>query len=154
MKKMIITPPDGYEVDKEKSTFELIIFKPIKKELPKRWKDLKEINGFYVDVLSKIMNTAETPTEDQNQNVFRTEGQAKAAIALAKLSHLIYIYNDGWTPDYTNGNYGFAIGFFMGKIIKIECQGSSYFLTFKTEALRDEFLLHFEELILEAKPLL
>jgi hypothetical protein len=33
MKQLKITPPKGYEVDKEKSTFETIIFKEIKNKL-------------------------------------------------------------------------------------------------------------------------
>lgn len=31
MKTVKITPPDGYEIDREKSTLEEIVFKPIKK---------------------------------------------------------------------------------------------------------------------------
>lgn len=35
MEKTIeITPPKGYEIDKEKSTFEKIVFKPIEEKLP------------------------------------------------------------------------------------------------------------------------
>ena len=34
-KEFKIEVPDGYEVDKENSTFEKIIFKKVEKELPK-----------------------------------------------------------------------------------------------------------------------
>ena len=37
-KEMKIIPPEGYEVDKENSTFECIKFKPIKSQLPKTWR--------------------------------------------------------------------------------------------------------------------
>lgn len=36
MKQITITPPQGYEVDKEKSTFETIVFKEIEKEIEKK----------------------------------------------------------------------------------------------------------------------
>lgn len=37
MKEVKITPPEGYEIDKEKSTFEEIVFKPIENDFPKSW---------------------------------------------------------------------------------------------------------------------
>ena len=43
-KSIKIDVPKGYEIDKEKSTFERIVFKPIIEEkLPECWEDLKSI---------------------------------------------------------------------------------------------------------------
>ena len=39
MKELKIEVPEGYEVDKEKSTFERIIFKPLESNYPKTWED-------------------------------------------------------------------------------------------------------------------
>lgn len=43
-KELKIQVPEGYEIDKENSTFENIVFK--RKELPKSWEDLGAIRGF------------------------------------------------------------------------------------------------------------
>ena len=44
MEKTIkITPPEGYEVDKEKSTFNEIVFKKLEPNLPMSWEELKEV---------------------------------------------------------------------------------------------------------------
>lgn len=48
-RELKIEVPDGYEIDKEKSTFEKIIFKKVEKELPKSWEELKIISGYYLD---------------------------------------------------------------------------------------------------------
>ena len=37
--EMKIIPPEGYEVDKENSTFECVRFKQIEPHLPKTWKE-------------------------------------------------------------------------------------------------------------------
>ena len=50
MKNLTITPPSGYEIDKEQSTFENIVFKPLKKALPKTWEELKNIAGYCLNI--------------------------------------------------------------------------------------------------------
>ena len=49
-KELKIQVPEGYEIDKEKSTFEKIVFKKVEKELPKSWEDLYEVGGWFVVV--------------------------------------------------------------------------------------------------------
>ena len=54
-REMKIQVPEGYEIDREKSTFESIVFKKVEaKDLPKRWEDLKFIKGFFVNGESEI----------------------------------------------------------------------------------------------------
>jgi hypothetical protein len=153
MKTITITPPDGYIVDKEKSTFEKIVFKPVKKELPKRWEDLDYFKGYYVNLISELVSYEGEPG-DQNQNVFKTEEQAKAAIALAKLSQLMYVYNDGWTPDWNDAENKHVICFQLNSVSFVDFMAKQTFLAFKTPTIRNEFYENFKELILEAKPLL
>nr|DAU65294.1 MAG TPA: hypothetical protein [Caudoviricetes sp.] len=45
-KELKIEVPQGYEIDKENSTFEKIVFKKVEKELPKSWEDLGEIKRY------------------------------------------------------------------------------------------------------------
>lgn len=40
MKTFKIEIPNGFEINKDNSTFENIVFKEIKKELPKTWYEL------------------------------------------------------------------------------------------------------------------
>lgn len=44
-KELKIQAPEGYEIDKENSTFEKIVFKKEERKLPKKWEDLYEGGG-------------------------------------------------------------------------------------------------------------
>ena len=139
MKNLKITAPEGYEIDKENSTFEEIVFKPIKKELPKSWEEFvgKE-KGYFVDCL-----------------IFATKEQAEASLALAKLSQLREVYRDGWKPDWGNGSQKkHCIKFFQDKIDDDSYSLRSHFLSFQSEEVRDLFLENFRDLIEQAKPLM
>lgn len=87
MKKEIkITPPEGYEIDKENSTFECIKFKPI---TSKRFIDdeNKVITGYYINKHSSIV-PCNAYNSNTNYNIFTTEKLAKAALAMARISQI------------------------------------------------------------------
>ena len=87
MKHLKINIPEGYEIDQAQSTFENIVFKPVVVALPKTWEELNKINGYYISGHSRIENLdTSVGCIDINKNLFATEEQAKAAIALAQLS--------------------------------------------------------------------
>jgi len=124
-------------------------------KLPKTWEELGRINGHYIDGDSFGWMVADIKTSRHNKNIFRTKEQAKASIALAQLSQLMFVYNEGWQPNwkdpYENKR---CIAFRENHInilitIKTQC-----FLAFKTPKIRDKFLENFEDLIWQAKPLL
>ena len=154
-KEFKIQVPEGYKIDKEKSTFEKIVFKKVEKELPKSWDDLEIISGFYVDSLSRVIKTSgEIYTEENHKNTFPTKEEAEACIALAQLCQLRDFYNDGWKPDYKDDNVKYLLYYWGDTITKSHTTGASNLLIFKTEKLRDKFLENFEDLIKIAKPLL
>ena len=154
MKELKIEAPDGYEVDKEASTFEKIVFKK-KKGLPKRWEDLRGVDGYYVDGYSEIGKIENFTTKfSYDKNVFSTKEEAEAALALSQLSQLKKAYNGDWKPDWTDGKQKYCITFMNTIIVFRSALGDSYFLAFKTEELRYEFLENFRDLIETAKPLL
>lgn len=154
MNTLKINVPEGFEIDKDKSTFEEIVFKPIKTRLPKRWEDLGVIRGYYVDLNSSVILADATP-HDANRNIFATKEQAKAAIALAQLSQLREVYRQGWVPDWNTEDSKYVIESFKGKISTEKYSSfSSSFLSFQSEQVRDEFLRNFKDLIEEASPLL
>ena len=88
MKKEInIVAPEGFEIDKEHSTFECIKFKPIEQ---KRWRDNEDaiLSGYYIDNHS-IISVYRGSNMPSNYNVFATEKQAKSAIAMARISQIM-----------------------------------------------------------------
>lgn len=155
MKHLKISIPEGYEIDRVQSTFENIVFKPTVISLPKTWEELNEIEGYFVNSGSTaIVATRKTEIVLSNRNIFATDEQAQASIALAQLSQLMKVYNDGWVPDWNDDNYKYNIEYYMDKSI-IETRSSySSFLTFKTVELAKLFLENFKDLITIAKPLL
>lgn len=98
-KELKIEIPQGYEIDKEKSTFENIVFKKVERELPKRWEELPFVDGWFVDAKCRIVETENLTAQEHNKNTFPTKEEAKACIALAQLCQLRNIYNDGWKPN-------------------------------------------------------
>lgn len=154
MNTLKINVPEGFEIDKDKSTFEEIVFKPIKKELPKTWEDLKNIEGYYVSDDSDL-EPADIYCSDRNRNIFVTEEQAQAAIALAQLSQLREVYRQGWVPDWNNSNQQkFCIIKMSGHLDRSLLWSSAHFLCFQSIEIRDQFLKNFKDLIEEASPLL
>jgi hypothetical protein len=123
------------------------------KKLPKTWGMLPKIVGFYVSNDS-VCKYSDSTTIDQNKNTFALKEQAVASIAMAQLSQLMHVYNEGWIPEWNNKVNKFTIAFINDEI---ECdfyQTKRHFLAFKSKELRDEFLANFKDLIHVAKPLL
>jgi len=124
---------------------ELQFEEPSMTPLPKAWEELKEVKGWYVSDCSEIEDVRDDASTDM-ENTFKTEVQAKSAIAKAKLSQVMAVYNDG---------LGALIGMMITNkhIIKRTCDiivSDTYrsiysFLAFKTKKLRNEFLENFEE---------
>ena len=101
MKELKIEAPQGYEVDKENSTFERIVFK--KKQEIKTWDDLckaeKRLEGFYVSDHRNIYDISLPKVSDWNRGVFLTKKQAKSARAAAIISQLMPYYGGAITDE-------------------------------------------------------
>lgn len=153
-KEFKIEVPDGYEVDKENSTFEKIVFKKVERELPKSWEDLKILNGYYVKDSSKVDIFKSYTTDEYNKNVFPTKEEAEACLALAQLCQLRDRYNDGWKPCWNTDTMKHCIYVSKGEIRSGHQFENSRILTFEKIEIRDKFLENFKDLIEIAKPLL
>lgn len=154
MKQLKIVAPEGYEIDREKSTFQNIIFKK-KDSLPERWEDLKSISGYYVNSFCAIRHLSSPETCLSNRNIFATKEQTEASIAMAQLSQLMQVYNGSWEPDWRNAQETKYTICFKEELIEInKAWIFREFLSFKEEEIRDKFLENFEDLILKARPLL
>lgn len=102
MEEMKIVPPEGYEVDKENSTFEKIVFKKVKEKLTYEKiaeKLFQYENHYYIDSNGKIKKTL---SGWYCPNAAPTEHQLERLLALNKLMNVAYYLNDGWEPDWKN----------------------------------------------------
>lgn len=154
-KEFKIQVPEGYEIDRENSTFEKIVFKKVEKELPKSWEDLYEVEGWFVDFHSDVVASGSMRTGDSVKNRFPTKEEAEACVALAQLCQLRDRYNDDWKPNWNiSSPVKWCIDIDGDKIIKNTYYSINRLLAFKTQELRDKFLKNFKDLIEIAKPLL
>ena len=157
MKDLKITAPKGYEIDKDNSTFENIVFKKLN-ELPKTWENLKQINGFYTTTMSLINVVLRTVIPNRSnptgRNVFKTEEQARASLALAQLSQLRDVYRAGWVPNWNSLDLKYGIYFTnKGANVHRMCN-SNEFISFQDRETAELFLENFRDLIEQAKPLM
>lgn len=146
-KELKIIPPIGYEIDRQKSTFEKIIFKKIP-ESPKTWEDycslMKGKTVYYTNC-----NTITVSGFSDAHDKFVTKERAEQFIALGKLLQL----RDYWVK---RSEFKDAIGIFTlsgGVIITHECDINDYALTFQTQEMADKFINCFRDLIKQASPL-
>lgn len=148
-KELKIIPPIGYEIDRQKSTFEKIIFKKIP-ENPKTWEEYCELTK------GNTSNYANATTlmvcKDQFNgayNEFTTKERAEQFIALGKLLQL----RDYWVK---RSKFKDAIGVFTlsnGVIVTNGCDINDFALTFPTQEMADKFITCFRDLIKQASPL-
>jgi hypothetical protein len=101
-KELQIIPPEGYEVDKENSTFEKIVFKKVEEKLTYEKiaeKLFQYERHYYTDSNGKIK---EISLGWHCPNAAPTEYQLQRLLALNKLMNVSYYLNDSWKPDWDN----------------------------------------------------
>ena len=100
--QLTIDIPEGYEIDKENSTFECIKFKPIKKYLT--YKEIAEkLNKdtcFFI-AKGKIQSYAQYASYD-NPDVANSYRQIEKILAINQLMNIAKYYNGDWKPDWNN----------------------------------------------------
>ena len=154
-KELKIQVPEGYEIDRENSTFEKIVLMKTDNYLPRSWEEFGKVKGWFVNELSNVEYYSEGHSTDfRDKNLFPTKEEAKACVALAQLCQLRDIYNDGWKPDWTNNAEKYCIYFNDNKLDISYSYSAHRVLIFKTVETRDKFLENFRDLIEIAKPLL
>ena len=146
-KELKIIPPIGYEIDRQKSTFEKIIFKKIP-ENPKTWEEycslMKGKTVYYTNC-----NTITVSGFSDAHDKFVTKKRADQFIALGKLLQL----RDYWVK---RSKFEDAICIYTwndGLIATDDCDINEYALTFPTQEMADKFITCFRDLIKQASPL-
>ena len=147
-KEVKIEVPQGYEIDKEKSTFEKIIFKKIP-ENPKTWEDycslMKGEKVYYTYYDYVIINDF-----SDAHNQFSNRERARQFIVLGQLMQL----RDYWVRGYKEFKYALLVTR-NGDIIAYDWSGYPTYphiltLTFPTKEMAEEFKECFSDLIKKA----
>lgn len=145
-KELKIEVPQGYEIDRQKSTFEKIVFKKID-NTPKTWEEYCKLTRNEFSFYAKSNNTINRDYYYCGAyNEFSTKERAEQFIALGRLLQL----RDYWVKKH---KFKDAIGVFTfndGVIVTNECATNDCALTFPTQEMADEFITCFRDLIKEA----
>lgn len=137
-KSIKLEVPEGYEVDKKKSTFTNIIFKK------------KEKKGFYITNDSNIVETRFVG----DRNVWPTKELAEAGLALTELVYLRDEINKGWKPDWDDEIYIIVYDGFGDNILITPQRFVTRVLHFKDEETACRFYNDNLNLIQSAKELI
>ncbi len=158
IKKLKINIPEGYEVDKEKSTFEEIVFKKVNplSKLPKTQKEYcncvkGELSHYWNDFHDLCF--LKTSSFSGVYNEFSTEERVEQYVALGKLIQL----RDYWTNNWECDGDSFIVytARFGPTPIKVgRSLGTNYPLAFPTVKMAKKFKECFNDLLIEASPLL
>ena len=118
MKEVKIEIPEGYEIDKNKSTFEKIVFK----EIEKRKLTYSDISynlfpqnnvSYYITDRGKVEEQIYIGSTYTDSNNSVSKEQLESILALNKLCNVAKHLNDGWLPYFINGGnskYSIEIG--------------------------------------------
>ena len=145
-KEIKIEVPQGYEIDKEKSTFEKIVFKKIP-ENPKTWEEYcslmkgeKVYDTYYDYVIINDFSDA--------HNQFATKERAEQFIALGQLMQL----RDYWVRGYKEFKYALLVTRNENILVYNWSGYRTYphILTFPTQEMAEDFKECFPDLIKKA----
>lgn len=146
-KELKIETPQGYEIDRQKSTYEKIIFKKIP-ENPKTWEDYCSLMKGKTVYYTNCNNITVSGFSDAHDK-FVNKKRAEQFVALGKLLQL----RDYWVK---RSKFKDAIGVFTwgdGLIVTNKCDINDFALTFPTQEMADKFITCFRDLIKQASPL-
>lgn len=106
-KELKIQIPEGYEIDKEKSTFEKIVFKEIEKPEPKTYEEVAKLllngkTGYFTSADGNVVNISTVSRSYSLSNTAPTKEQLEWVLALNKLQNVANYLNDGWKPDWSD----------------------------------------------------
>lgn len=119
-KELQIIPPEGYEIDKENSTFERIIFKKVEEKLTYEKvaeKLFKYERHYYTNSDGKIK---EYSLGWHCPNAAPTEHQLQRLLAINKLMNIAHYLNNGWEPNWKDNSEGKYCIIFNGFICTVE----------------------------------
>ena len=161
-KELKIDIPEGYEIDKENSTFERIVFKK-KCTYPKSWEEFCENNKitnkeYFIGTCSTITSIYSRTDRafSTDRNLCKTEEEAEAFLALMQLQRLWHEYVDNYSgkvDDYYFIDFFTSINGCQCRVLPTCSVISKFIFKFPSRELAQEFLHNFKDLIIKASPL-
>ena len=162
-KELKIQIPEGYEIDKEKSTFEKIVFKK-KDTKPRSWEEycnLQIINnkkGYCINSLASNIDEVHwdhCTDADSWRNVLPSKELAEAFLAMMQLMSLRQAWIGDWKLDWKEKHFNkWCIVKSMDKFCVDVYSCLSRPLSFPTMEMAEEFSVRFKGLLEIAKPLI
>ena len=160
-KELKIQIPDGYEIDKEKSTFEKIVFKKKEDTKPKSWEEYccqQQTNckeGYCINtVTSEIQEINWGLCTCSWKTVLPSKELAEAFLAMMQLVSLRQEWIGDWKPDWKNPNIKKWCIIFECELKVSYFYSNSRALSFPTIEMAKDFMDCFRDLLEIAKPLL
>ena len=143
--------PEGYEIDKEKSTFTKIVFTKIKRDISS-WTECfvgNSLSGYYITDHSEIESISLFAASDTDVNVFKTKSAAESALAYAKLTQLMALpeFNGEWTPDWDSSDTKYCIAARSSEVPTLETCKWREKICLKTWETCQRFLDTYEDLL-------
>ena len=157
-KELKIDIPEGYEIDKDNSTFERIVFKKKENIRPKSWEEFCESGidkEYCIDEYSDINEVFRFKRRNCNtdRNLCKTEEEAEAFLALIQLKRLWHEYVDNYSEK-TKDHYYYFIDCLGCKneftVLYDFSSTSRYLFKFPSKKLAEEFLNNFKDLFIKA----
>ena len=161
-KKLKINIPKGYEIDRENSTFEEIVFKKVEDplaKLPKTWEEYcKQTVGCksYFHTRYPEPCIRESPSFDGVYCEFSTEERVKQYVALGRLLQLRDYWVGNWkinSSSLANTHLIYNNGVRKPVVAKMYGENFPFPLTFPTKKMAEKFKECFGDLIEKAYPL-
>ena len=150
-KEVKIEVPQGYEIDRQKSTFEKIVFKKVNplSELPEDWEEYCEQtkNRTYYTYSPYNESHVNETAAHGFYGEFSTKERAEQFIALGKLLQL----RDYWVGNWKRNSDNIYIIF--KNVIIATMNNNDFPLSFPTREMAEGFKECFKDLIKEAYPL-
>ena len=161
-KELKIQIPEGYEIDREGSTFEKIMFKK-KGTNPRSWEEycnLQIINnkkGYDINGLTSEIDEVEwdiCTDSDLWRNVLPSIELAKASRTMMQLMSLRQAWIRDWQPCWNGRTIHYCIVCFNNGYTINGCAQCCHALSFPTEEMALDFMNCFKDLLEIVKPLI
>lgn len=158
-KELEIVAPEGYEIDKENSTFERIVFKK-KDDKPRSWEEFCK-RGYtgeegYVTSIGAVKSCGKKGAHRDTTAVGYVDNieEAEAFLALMQLRQLRKAWVGDWEPDWLLSELKHVIDVSNDCIrVSAYCHDGRC-LSFPTEDMAFDFIACFKDLLEQAKILL
>ena len=120
----------------------------------KKREDFWEVEWYSIDNQCLIWRYIFFNSGSHTKNIRTTKEKAEASLAKSQLDQWMKKANDWWVPNWTDNKHKFIIYVSKLEVYKWITRLEQYFLSFKTQEIRDQFLKDRRKLIEQAKPLL